>query len=46
MDELILKLLSLNVPISVYEIKNYWIDIGRLETLEEVQNIGDEHFES
>ena len=46
MDELILKLLSLSIPISVYEIKNYWIDIGRLETLEEVQNIGDEHFES
>ena len=46
MDEVILEMLKLNMPVGAYEIKNYWIDIGQLETLEEAQNLGETYFDA
>jgi NDP-sugar pyrophosphorylase family protein len=41
MDELILKMLSENVKIEAYELKNYWVDVGRFESLSEAQDLSE-----
>jgi NDP-sugar pyrophosphorylase family protein len=37
MDQLILKLLSVQLPVTKYEIKDYWLDIGRVDDYELAQ---------
>jgi NDP-sugar pyrophosphorylase family protein len=37
MDQLILKLLAENLAVTKYEIKNYWLDIGRVDDYETAQ---------
>jgi len=37
MDELMKTLLNQEIPISKYEIKEYWLDIGRIEDFEKAQ---------
>lgn len=44
MDHLILNMLSENSSISKYELKEYWLDIGRLNDYEKAQEIYNEHF--
>lgn len=44
MDNLILKMLGDNSIVSKYEIKQYWLDIGRLNDYEKAQEIYNEHF--
>jgi NDP-sugar pyrophosphorylase family protein len=41
MDELILKMLSRNIPIQAYYLKNYWVDVGRFESLSEAQELSE-----
>lgn len=41
MDELILKMLSRNMPIQAYYLKNYWVDVGRFESLSEAQELSE-----
>lgn len=45
MDQLIKKLLSEEIKIPKYEIKEYWLDIGRLNDYEKAQDIYKEHFQ-
>lgn len=45
MDHLIKKMLSNNLPITKYEIKEYWLDIGRVDDYNKAQVIYKEHFE-
>lgn len=44
MDHLIKKMLRLNMPITKYDVKEYWLDIGRLNDYEEAQEIYEKHF--
>ncbi len=44
MDQLIKKMLQLNLPITKYEIKDYWLDIGRFDDFEKVQKEYKENF--
>ena len=44
MDDLILKMLNENKFVSKYELKEYWLDIGRLNDYEKAQDIYKEHF--
>jgi len=44
MDQLINKLLGEQIPISKYEITDYWLDIGRIEDYKKAQEIYQEHF--
>lgn len=37
MDSLILKMLAMKAPVAQYEIKEYWLDIGRTEDYDKVQ---------
>ncbi len=37
MDQLILKMLNENIPIAKYELKEYWLDIGRINDYEKAQ---------
>ena len=37
MDHLILKLLAENLPVTKYDIKDYWLDIGRVDDYELAQ---------
>lgn len=46
MDHLIKKMLKNNLPISKYDLKEYWLDIGRLNDYEEAQTIYEKHFNS
>jgi NDP-sugar pyrophosphorylase family protein len=39
MDALILKMLDMKIPIVKYEMSEYWLDIGNIESYEEVQDI-------
>lgn len=39
MDSLIKKLINQEIPIYKYEIKDYWIDIGRIEDYEKAQSV-------
>lgn len=43
-DMLIKKLLSKNIPITKYVLKEYWLDIGVVEDYEKAREIYDEHF--
>jgi len=44
MDNLILKMLSENKIVTKYDLKEYWLDIGRLNDYEKAQEIYNEHF--
>ena len=44
MDHLILKMLKENTLVSKYELKEYWLDIGRLNDYEKAQEVYTEHF--
>ncbi|MGB4853427.1 MAG: sugar phosphate nucleotidyltransferase [Ignavibacteria bacterium] len=44
MDSLILKMLAEDSIISKYELKEYWLDIGRINDYEKAQEIYNEHF--
>lgn len=43
MDKLILKMLEKNEKVSKYDIKDYWLDIGRLNDYETAQKFYNEH---
>lgn len=44
MDSLIKTMLSKKMPIAKYEIEEYWLDIGRFDDFEKVQDEYKEHF--
>jgi NDP-sugar pyrophosphorylase family protein len=44
MDNLILKMLEEDSIVSKYDLKEYWLDIGRLNDYEKAQEIYNEHF--
>lgn len=44
MDTLMKKMLKKKMPISKYELNEYWLDIGRLNDYEKAQEIYNEHF--
>lgn len=44
MDTLILNMLGRNKLVTKYELKEYWLDIGRLNDYEKAQEIYTEHF--
>lgn len=44
MDTLIKKMISLNMKIAKYDIKEYWLDIGRVDDYNKAQEIYKEHF--
>lgn len=44
MDQLIMKLLTENQPVSKYEIKDYWLDIGRVDDYELAQEDFNKNF--
>jgi NDP-mannose synthase len=44
MDTLIKKLLEANEPVTKYDLKEYWLDIGRLSDYSEAQDIYNKHF--
>jgi NDP-mannose synthase len=46
MDMLINKMLNLKIPISKYEIKEYWLDIGQIDDFQLAQLMYKEHFTS
>jgi NDP-sugar pyrophosphorylase family protein len=43
-DQLIKKMLELNMPVTKYILKEYWIDIGMVEDYEKAREFYDEHF--
>ncbi|MBI2420050.1 MAG: NTP transferase domain-containing protein [Ignavibacteriales bacterium] len=44
MDKLIKKLLFVGQPVTKYDLKEYWLDIGRLDDYEKAQEAYTEHF--
>lgn len=44
MDQLIQKMLNEKIPIAKYELKEYWLDIGRINDYENAQKIYNQHF--
>ncbi len=44
MDTLIINLLNKNKLVTKYELKEYWLDIGRIKDWEKAQEIYNEHF--
>ena len=44
MDMLIKKMLEAKLPVTKYEINEYWLDIGKLSDYEKAQDIYNEHF--
>lgn len=44
MDTLIKQMLKDKIPVAKYLIKEYWLDIGRIEDYNQAQNVYDEHF--
>lgn len=44
MDNLILKMLGEDKVVSKYDLKEYWLDIGRLNDYEKAQEVYNEHF--
>jgi len=44
MDQLIQDLLNKKIPIVKYELKEYWLDIGRIDDYEKAQEIYNSHF--
>jgi len=45
MDELIMNMLVKKIPITKYELKEYWLDIGRIEDYKKAQVDYKKHFE-
>lgn len=45
MDQLIKKMLANGLPITKYEMNEYWLDIGQVQDYEKAQNIYKEYFE-
>lgn len=45
MDALIRKMLGLKLPITKYEMSEYWLDIGQLQDYEKAQTIYQDYFE-
>lgn len=45
MDQLIKKMLAENIPVSKYEMTEYWLDIGRIDDYEEAQKAFENEFE-
>ena len=45
MDELIMNMLVKKIPITKYVIKEYWLDIGRIEDYKKAQVDYQKHFE-
>lgn len=43
-DQLIKKMLDMNLPVTKYLLKEYWIDIGMVEDYEKAREFYDEHF--
>jgi len=43
MDQLMKQLLQKNVPIAKYELRDYWLDIGRVEDYEKAQDFYTKH---
>jgi NDP-mannose synthase len=43
-DELIKKFLQINIPISKYEMTEYWLDIGRISDYEKAQTDFNKHY--
>jgi NDP-mannose synthase len=46
MDSLIKTLISEDLPVSKFEIKDYWLDIGRIENYKEAQEVYETHFKN
>ncbi|MCD6565161.1 MAG: NTP transferase domain-containing protein [Bacteroidales bacterium] len=44
MDELITTMIEKKIPVAKYEIKKYWLDIGRIKDYEKAQTIYNRHF--
>lgn len=44
MDTLIRKMLGLGMPVSKYELREYWLDIGRMDDYEKAHAAAKEHF--
>lgn len=44
MDKLILNMINSNILVTKYDLKEYWLDIGRLNDYEKAQEIYNEHF--
>jgi NDP-sugar pyrophosphorylase family protein len=44
MDTLIHKMLNEKIPISKFEIKEYWLDVGQVDDYQTAQEIYKEHF--
>jgi NDP-sugar pyrophosphorylase family protein len=44
MDVLIRKMLTLRLPVAKYNLKEYWLDIGRLNDYDQAQDIYNQHF--
>lgn len=44
MDDLIRSMLSKKLPVSKYDIREYWLDIGRVDDYEEAQSVYDTYF--
>ncbi len=46
MDTLILNMIAKNEDVTKYDLKEYWLDIGRLDDFEKAQEIYKNHFEN
>jgi NDP-sugar pyrophosphorylase family protein len=46
MDDLLHEMLKRNIPITKYEIKEYWLDIGQVDDFEKAQEIYQEQFKN
>jgi len=44
MDSLIKTLITKDLPVSKFEIKDYWLDIGRIEDYQKAQEVYETHF--
>jgi NDP-sugar pyrophosphorylase family protein len=44
MDDLLHIMLNKKIPITKYEIKEYWLDIGQVDDFEKAQEIYKNHF--
>lgn len=44
MDMLIKKMLARNIPVTKYDLNEYWLDIGRINDYEEAQEVYKTHF--
>lgn len=44
MDTLMKRMLEEDAPITKYELKEYWLDIGRLNDYETAQEVYEKHF--